>query len=59
MRLWGETMKIEKLTLQAFGPFKEKAEVASSSFGDNGIFLVTGKTGAGKTLPLNILPTDG
>lgn len=49
MRLWGETMKIEKLTLQAFGPFKEKAEVAFSSFGDNGIFLVTGKTGAGKT----------
>lgn len=42
-------MRIEKLTLQAFGPFKEKAEVDFSTFGDNGLFLVTGKTGAGKT----------
>ena len=35
--------------MQAFGPYSGKAEVDFRKFGDQGIFLVTGDTGAGKT----------
>ncbi len=42
-------MKPIKLVMSAFGPYASRAEVDFEVFGDKGIFLVTGDTGAGKT----------
>lgn len=42
-------MKINKLILSAFGPYRDIAEIDFSKFGNTGVFLVTGDTGAGKT----------
>lgn len=42
-------MKPLKLTMSAFGPYKGKVEIDFEKMGKNGIFLVTGDTGAGKT----------
>lgn len=38
-----------KLTMSAFGPFRQKQTLDFSRLGANRIFLITGKTGAGKT----------
>jgi len=37
------------ITLSAFGPFAEKTEIELNKFGNKGIYLITGDTGAGKT----------
>ena len=42
-------MKLLKLTINAFGPFVDKTIIHFDEFGNNGLFLVTGDTGAGKT----------
>ncbi len=42
-------MKPLKLTLSAFGPYKKEVEIDFSKIGENGIFLITGDTGSGKT----------
>ncbi|WP_283681049.1 SMC family ATPase [Parablautia sp. Marseille-Q6255] len=42
-------MRPEKLTMCAFGPYAGCVTVPFSEFGDHGIYLITGDTGAGKT----------
>ena len=42
-------MKPIYMEMSAFGPFSDITEVDFSKIGRNGIFLVTGDTGAGKT----------
>lgn len=42
-------MKPLKLTINAFGPYLDKVEIDFEKFGDNGIYLIAGETGAGKT----------
>ncbi|WBM80817.1 AAA family ATPase [Cryobacterium breve] len=42
-------MKIKRLKLAGFGPFKNEQVVDFEHFDDDGIFLITGKTGAGKS----------
>lgn len=42
-------MKPIKLTMSAFGPYREETIIDFEKLGENGLFLVTGDTGAGKT----------
>lgn len=43
-------MRLKKLTMQAFGPFKDKIEIDfENNKIDKGLLLITGDTGAGKT----------
>ncbi len=42
-------MKPEKLTICGWGPYKGLAEIDFHTFGGQGLFLITGATGAGKT----------
>ncbi len=42
-------MKPLKLILSAFGPFAQETEIDFERLGTNGIFLITGDTGSGKT----------
>ena len=42
-------MKIKRLRIVGFGPYKNEQTVDFERFDDDGIFLITGKTGAGKS----------
>lgn len=42
-------MKPIKLEISAFGPFAGSVMIPFSQFGENGLFLISGDTGAGKT----------
>ena len=42
-------MRPIKLILSAFGPYASKIELDLSKLGENGVYLITGDTGAGKT----------
>ena len=42
-------MRPIKLTISAFGPYAGKVELALNRLGTNGLYLITGDTGAGKT----------
>ena len=43
-------MRPIKLVMNAFGPYKDRVEVDFNQLGRNGIFLITGDTGSGKTM---------
>ena len=42
-------MRPIKLVLSAFGPYASKIELDLSKLGENGVYLITGDTSAGKT----------
>ncbi|MBD8606098.1 SMC family ATPase [Aeromicrobium sp. CFBP 8757] len=42
-------MKIHQVTMTGFGPYRGTETVDFDAFDDDGIFLITGRTGAGKT----------
>ncbi|MBR6743926.1 MAG: SMC family ATPase [Clostridia bacterium] len=42
-------MRPTKLTVSAFGPYAEKITLEFDRLGENGLYLITGNTGAGKT----------
>ncbi|MEU1971214.1 SMC family ATPase [Microbacterium sp. NPDC019599] len=42
-------MKLHRLELQAFGPFRERQTVDFEAFDADGLFLISGRTGAGKS----------
>lgn len=42
-------MKLHRLELEGFGPFRERQTVDFDAFADDGIFLIAGRTGAGKS----------
>lgn len=42
-------MKPLKITMEGFGPYLKKTEIDLQKLGNNGLYLITGNTGAGKT----------
>ena len=48
-------MRITRLELAGFGPYKDVQRVDFEAFADDGIFLITGKTGAGKSSILDAI----
>jgi exonuclease SbcC len=48
-------VRITRLTLAGFGPYKNEQVVDFERFADDGIFLITGKTGAGKSSILDAI----
>lgn len=42
-------MKPERLILSAWGPYPEETDIDFKSVGEDGLFLITGPTGSGKT----------
>ncbi len=48
-------MRIRNVTLEGFGPFKHKQYVDFTAFDADGLFLIAGETGAGKTSILDAI----
>lgn len=48
-------MRVHRLEIAAFGPFRARQIVDFDQFADDGIFLITGKTGAGKSSILDAI----
>nr|WP_314845060.1 SMC family ATPase [uncultured Microbacterium sp.] len=42
-------MQLHRLEVEGFGPFRERQYVDFDAFADDGIFLIAGRTGAGKS----------
>ncbi len=51
----GRRMKIQRLCIAGFGPYKDEQRIDFERFDDDGIFLITGKTGAGKSSLLDAI----
>ena len=48
-------MRIHRVTLEGFGPYRGREVVDLDAFEPDGIFLITGRTGAGKTSILDAI----
>ena len=48
-------MRPNKLIMSAFGPYAGRTEVDFEKLGTNGLYLITGDTGAGKTTITNLI----
>ncbi|HEY8294887.1 MAG TPA: SMC family ATPase, partial [Micrococcaceae bacterium] len=48
-------MRIHRLEIQAFGPFAERQIIDFDALGEQGLFLLNGATGAGKTSVLDAI----
>ncbi len=48
-------MRVHKVGMTAFGPFKDSQQVDFDAFEGDGLFLIAGKTGAGKTSILDAI----
>ncbi|MFJ1457903.1 AAA family ATPase [Nocardia sp. N2S4-5] len=48
-------MRLHRLEMTAFGPFAETATVDFDELGADGLFLLHGQTGAGKTTVLDAI----
>lgn len=48
-------MRIHAVTMTGFGPYRDTETVDFDAFDDDGIFLITGRTGAGKTSILDAI----
>lgn len=48
-------MRIRNVTIEGFGPFKHEQYVDFSAFDTDGLFLIAGETGAGKTSILDAI----
>ncbi|WP_439592777.1 AAA family ATPase [Microbacterium sp.] len=46
-------MRLHRLELEGFGPFRERQTIDFDVFADDGIFLIAGRTGAGKSSVLD------
>ena len=46
-------MRLHRLELEGFGPFRERQVVDFDAFAADGIFLIAGRTGAGKSSVLD------
>jgi exonuclease SbcC len=46
-------VRLHRLELAGFGPFRDRQIVEFDAFADDGIFLITGRTGAGKSSVLD------
>ncbi len=42
-------MKLHRLEIEGFGPFRERQVIDFDAFDDDGLFLISGRTGAGKS----------
>jgi exonuclease SbcC len=48
-------MRLQRLVMTAIGPFADRVELDLARFGDTGVFLIEGKTGAGKSTVLDAI----
>ncbi len=48
-------MRIRRITIEGFGPFKDAQVVDLAAFADDGLFLIGGETGAGKSTILDAI----
>jgi exonuclease SbcC len=48
-------VRINRLTIAGFGPYKNEQHINFDHFADEGLFLMTGKTGAGKSSILDAI----